>query len=338
MTRVFYLIPDLYRRVPFSFKKLFRNIQQKKAKQYLRRCLFQIHKPTGGVKVIYQHCKLLREMGVDAKPLLMGKYHGNFFDFDIPTVRYKEIKDDIGVNDIIVATEFKPYQGKLFKEAKKILFLQNWIGVTRWLHPEDHNKSYLDIGYDKVVTCSQYCSDYVSEKMNIPTSTITNGIDLTLFRPSKEKRINNRILAMSRKNPQDLSIIQQIMKEKGFEIRVVDGLTQAELIEEYQAADIFIATGYPEGFSLPPLEAMACGAVVVGFTGGAAAEYMIDEETALVCSDGDARGLTEKLIGLLTDTRRKELLRAGGLSKAQDYGMAKMQEQLKAFYADIIKH
>lgn len=338
MARVFYLVPDLYRRLPFSPKRLLKHLIQKNALEYLRRCIFQVQKPTGGVKVIYQHCILLRELGIDAKPILMGKYHGNSFNFDVPTVRYEDIKDDIAAGDIIVATEFKPYQGLLFTTATKVLFLQNWIGLTRWLSSEDAGKSYIDIGYDRVITCSQYCSDYVSERMGIPVYTITNGIDLALFTPSHKKRVKNRILAMSRKNPQDLAAIQKVMEEKGFDIRVVDGLEQADLIKEYQAADIFVATGYPEGFSLPPLEAMACGAVVVGFTGGAASEYMIDDETALVCRDGDTDSLISKLLDILNDTDKKELIRATGYAKAQEYSLEKTKQKLKNFYVDFIKY
>ncbi|MDL2267555.1 glycosyltransferase [Desulfovibrio sp. OttesenSCG-928-G15] len=39
-------------------------------------------------------------------------------------------------------------------------------------------------------------------------------------------------------------------------------------------SDIFLSTGFPEGFGLPPLEAMAAGCVPVGFTGFGGWEYM----------------------------------------------------------------
>jgi glycosyltransferase involved in cell wall biosynthesis len=39
-------------------------------------------------------------------------------------------------------------------------------------------------------------------------------------------------------------------------------------------AHIFLGTGFPEGFALPPLEAMAAGCVPVGFGGLGGFEYM----------------------------------------------------------------
>lgn len=336
MTKIYYLIPDLYKKEPFTLKRLFKNIIKKNTINYFFSCFIQSQKPAGGIKVIYQHCMLLQELGIPAKPVLMGKYHGNLFHFDIPTVEYDEVINTVNSEDIIVATEFKPYDGLLFKDATKILFLQNWIGLTKWLSPEDREKSYLDIGYHKVITCSQFCSKYVEEHMNIPAITITNGIDLSLFQPDKTKRIPKRVLAMSRKNPIDLETIKQQLKNSDYDIRVVDGLTQNELIEEYQSADIFIATGYPEGFSLPPLEAMACGCVVVGFTGGAGSEFMIHNETALVAEDGDCQAVIDILLTLSAEPEKKETIRLQGLAKANEYSLENTKIALNSFYQKLI--
>ncbi len=336
MKKVYYLIPDLYHRKSFSFKFLFKKLVKKEAFKYIRSCLIQTHKPTGGIKVIYQHCMLLRELGIDAKPLLMGKYNGNFFHYDIPSVTYGEVKDTIGSNDIIVATEFRPYEGLLFTKATKVLFLQNWAGLTKWLSPNDRDKNYLQLGYDDVVTCSKYCSDYVEKHMKISAKTIRNGIDLNVFKPDVSKRIHKRILAMSRKNPEDLKKILKSLESSDYDIRVVDGLTQSQLINEYQSADIFIATGYPEGFSLPPLEAMACGCVVVGFTGGAAREFMLHESTAMVAEDGDTMALTTMLHSLINNPIKKEKIRNKGLSKSQEYGLDKTKFDLGNFYKRLI--
>lgn len=332
MKKVYYLVPDLYRKLPFSLKALCRHLMKGSATEYLKRCLFQVQKPAGGIKVIYQHCMLLRQLGIDAKPLLMGNYNGNFFHFEIPTVKYEEVVDSIGSSDIVVATEFKPYEGLLFKEATKVLFLQNWIGLIKWLEPKDREFNYLDLGYSTVITCSRFCTEYVKEHMNIPVTTITNGIDLNLFTPADEKRIPNRILAMSRKNPEDLKSIIKLLKTVSYDIKIVDGLTQEQLIDEYQSADIFLATGYPEGFSLPPLEAMACGCVVVGFSGGAGSEFMLHNETALVAEDGDCQSVVGMLTALCDNPDEKEKIRKLGIAKSLEYSLENTKKDLENFY------
>lgn len=336
MTNIYYLIPDLGRRLPFSFKTFLKNIFKGGLVNYLKSCIFKVDKPIGGVKVIYQHCMLLRELGFDAKPLLMGKYHGNFFHFDVPTVSFNDVQSQIKDTDIVIATEFKPYEGLLFQEPIKILFLQNWMGLTKWLEQEDKEKTYLELGYNKVMTCSQFCSTYVEQHMNIPVDTITNGIDLNLFQPSEDKRILNRILVMSRKKPTDLATILNLLKDSIYDIRIVDGLTQNQLINEYQSADIFVATGYPEGFSLPPLEAMACGCVVVGFTGGGGGEFMLHNQTALVANDGDCQSVADMLLALSNDPVKKEKIRLQGIAKAREYSLENTKFELESYYNKLL--
>ncbi|WP_417535530.1 glycosyltransferase family 4 protein [Methylophaga sp.] len=281
---------------------------------------------------------MLNQAGYRAYPVLMGEYHGNFFGFDVLTMSYQQALEKMSKNDIVVATEFSPYQAFLFPAQTKVLFLQNLVGLRRWLKPEDKGKNYLELGYDQVMTCSDFCSDYVEKDMGITVTTVTNGIDLNVFLPNAESRVEHRILAMSRKNPHDLASIQKGMKKHGIDIRVVDGLTQGELIKEYQAADIFIATGYPEGFSLPPIEAMACGAVVVGFTGGAGGEFMIHQKTALVAEDGDAQQVVRHLLTLIKDSTLKERIRNEGLIKSREYGLDELQSNLVAFYQKLLNN
>jgi glycosyltransferase involved in cell wall biosynthesis len=51
-------------------------------------------------------------------------------------------------------------------------------------------------------------------------------------------------------------------------------LGREEVAEVLSSCHIFLSTGFPEGFALPPAEAMACGCVPVGFSGLGGFEYM----------------------------------------------------------------
>lgn len=54
----------------------------------------------------------------------------------------------------------------------------------------------------------------------------------------------------------------------------LQNLSQAELAMELARCSVFLCTAFPEGFGLPPAEAMATGCVPVGFTGFGGWEYM----------------------------------------------------------------
>ncbi|MBA4358467.1 MAG: group 1 glycosyl transferase, partial [Desulfovibrio sp.] len=60
----------------------------------------------------------------------------------------------------------------------------------------------------------------------------------------------------------------------------IAGLTAQGVAEALQPAHIFLATGFPEGCPLPPLEAMACGCLPVGYMGFGGADYMRQALTA----------------------------------------------------------
>jgi glycosyltransferase involved in cell wall biosynthesis len=54
----------------------------------------------------------------------------------------------------------------------------------------------------------------------------------------------------------------------------IHGLSSNQVAERLRGAHVFLATGFPEGCPLPPLEAMACGCLPVGFTGFGGLDYM----------------------------------------------------------------
>lgn len=329
---IYYIIPDLCKR-NFRLKSAINALAHRKLFRYLKNSLFPTHKPVGGIKVMYQHCLILKELGYTVYPLLQGSYGGNFFGYQIDIKSISDIGFKLNANDIVVVTEFTPYLGLYFNHAKKIIFVQS-IFLKENLLPTDIQKSYYDLGYDYIIACSKYCQLTVQNTMGIGSTTITNGIDTVKFIEKPGKRINGRVLAISRKNPRELEKIIAFLG-KGFDIHVVDNLTQDELINEYQKADVFLATGYPEGFSLPPLEAMSCGCAVVGYTGGGANEFMKNESTALIADDGNYLALANQLKRILEDDKLKEFIRENGLKISRKYSLENMKQSLSDFYTSL---
>lgn len=337
MSNIYYIIPDLHKR-EFDVMAFVKSIPKGTTKNYIQNIMFRKHKPVGGIKVIYQHCMMLKELGYNIFPVTMGKYVGNFFGYDLEFKHIDDIGFELEKDDIIISTEYLPYQGLLFSGGTRVLFMQNWINLNRVLNEEDKGKSYADLGYDHVITCGAYCTEMVMKKMGMEATTITNGIDQEKFFNKPEIRIPGRVLALSRKNFTDLTQIINLVEAGGttVDLHVADGLTQAELIEEYQKADIFVATGYPEGFSLPPLEAMSCGCAVIGFTGGGAIEFMIDNVTAMVSEDGDCADVAKKLANVLNDASLKEKIRKNGFENAQQYTLENTKNQLYDFIKTVV--
>jgi glycosyltransferase involved in cell wall biosynthesis len=85
----------------------------------------------------------------------------------------------------------------------------------------------------------------------------------------------------------------------------------------YRHALAFVYPSRYEGFGIPPLEAMACGAPVIATRTGAIPEYA--EGTALLVEPGDRVALADALYRLLRDRSLRQDLRARGPVRASDY-------------------
>lgn len=333
---IYYIVPDIFTE-RFSPRKFIGELRKGVAPAYLRRCVQGRHRPVGGVKIHYMHVLQLLEGGYDAKMLQLGKFSGNFFGYDVESVTPRDIGRRLRPQDVVVSTEFCPYDALQFEGCTRVMFVQNWINIRRQLRPEDKQKSYLDLGYDHIISCGDYNSQQVGEHMGAPATTITNGIDQSIFYPDPEIREKNRIICLPRKNPADLEKIIALVKPQFPDANFVkvDGVTQDQIAVEYRKADIFLATGYPEGLPLPPLEAMNSGAVVVGFSGQGGREYMHHRRTAMLHEDGDCEGTAESLLEVLRDENLKESLRAAALETGLTYSLAGMKKKLLAFFRSL---
>lgn len=330
---IYYIIPDIHKR-ELSFIDFLRAIKNNKLSYYIKNRVFRKPKPVGGIKVAYQHCLILNELGFNATPVRLGKYEGNFFHYPIKTVHISEVENTFSENDILVCPEICPKQALKYSVPKKVLFAQNWTQLyeRNLFKGEALETSYQDAGFDAVMCCSPYLVQFLNKEPAGSVAVVNNYIDQRKFKENAAIRIKNRVLALPRKNPDDLKKIVNLLKQDNIDFVFADGLTEDQIITEYQKADIFLATGYPEGFGLPPLEAMACGAVVVGFTGGAASEFMIHNETALVAEDGDTETAANLLIELLNKSDFKEKLRVNSLIIAKRYNVDRTKKELKDFY------
>jgi glycosyltransferase involved in cell wall biosynthesis len=108
------------------------------------------------------------------------------------------------------------------------------------------------------------------------------AVDDVFFREPERPGGRVRIAWMPRKNKamgeSILHIAGHILAREASAPRVewveIHGLRREAVADMLATCRIFLSSGFPEGFGLPPLEAMASGCVPVGFTGFGGWEYM----------------------------------------------------------------
>lgn len=109
----------------------------------------------------------------------------------------------------------------------------------------------------------------------------------------------------------------------GWRVRVPDGVEQLGYVSRerlrdlYRACLLFIYPSRYEGFGMPPLEAMACGAAVLATRTGAIPEFAGD--AAMLVEPGNTDALRDAMIRLLRDRALREDLRQRAPDRASRF-------------------
>ena len=96
-------------------------------------------------------------------------------------------------------------------------------------------------------------------------------------------------------------------------VRCVSGISDDELACLYAEAQVAVVPSLYEGFSLPAIEAMACGVPLVATTGGALPEVVgEDGATGLLVTPDDPEALAQGVRRILDDAALATRLGDGG--------------------------
>src|SRR5919112_5466775 len=112
----------------------------------------------------------------------------------------------------------------------------------------------------------------------------------------------------------EIGVLRALAAELGVldQVRFVGRRQPDELHLWYAAADVAVTTPWYEPFGLTPLEAMACGAPVIGSRVGGIAFTVADGETGFLVPPRDPEALCARLAEILRDPERSLLMGAAG--------------------------
>ncbi len=107
-----------------------------------------------------------------------------------------------------------------------------------------------------------------------------------------------------------------------------------ELLDHYLTASVLaFPSVWPEGFGLPPVEAMAAGVPVVATRIGALTETIIDGQTGFLVEPGDQAALADRLIRLLSDDDLRAKMGEAGADRARGtYDWPLVADELRRVY------
>jgi glycosyltransferase involved in cell wall biosynthesis len=200
----------------------------------------------------------------------------------------------------------------------------------------------------RIVTVSESSKTDIAAQMGVDIDRMTVvpvGVDHTVFRPRDEvDPVKGRIMVTSSSDvPMKglvplLEAVAKLRTERDIELVVignprqdgrvakaierldlapivtcVTGISDDELARNYARAEVAVVPSLYEGFSLPAIEAMACGVALVATTGGALPEVVgTDGVTGLLVPPDDPGALAGAIGRLLDDEDLRRRLGAAG--------------------------
>ena len=276
----------------------------------------------------------------------------------VPTLEEKYIPNA----DIVMATWWKDVHDisrYSRKKGEKFHFIRAY---ETWGGPEEEvNKTYT-LPVHRIVVAS-YLKKTIEEKFGVHVEgPLKNGVNFNLFyserksyQPHMPKRIGilyrhqklkgmadglNAFLSAQKQDPNVQLVLfgESPSPEDNNIISSVDNKEihispyGAKLRAIYNSLDIFVFPSLSEGFSNPPMEAMACGAACVVTNAGAVEDYAINGETALVSETGDVATLERNIIELLKDEKKRQVIAENGCRSIQKFTWSDTANRLEQIF------
>jgi glycosyltransferase involved in cell wall biosynthesis len=253
------------------------------------------------------------------KPTAWFELHPSVRPLWVPSLAAHHIPD----SDCVVATAWETAEwAAMYPPAKgrKFYLIQH---LETWSGAEDRVLATWRLPLEKIVIARwlQRTAEELGERAHL----VHNGLDFTRFtlRNPIEGRDANRILAIHHpldwKGSADALGAFQLARQQepsltlalfGIpprppdlppEIAYHENPPQSAIAELYNQTAIFVSASWTEGFSLPPAEALQCGAAIALTDIEGPASYAFHERTALLSPVRDPAALAANILRLVRE-------------------------------------
>ncbi len=300
---------------------------------------------SGGQRVNLEHVLGLRRLGYDARFLIVpptGEAAAPVFPGGVEAPWTPDAGEP-GLDDVVVVGEMfgAGALAVMDSPARKVLHNQG---------PYFTFKAFVDLGAlrrwgcEAIITNSAFAAHMLMRmRWDRAIYVVRPALDPVFAAIDAEGLHRNLSIAtMANRRPDELRLIMGIVRSRRPDLASVpwfdiQGLPRDQVARQMASREIFLSLGRMEGLGLPPLEAMAAGALVVGFKAGGGQEYAAPDNGDWFDEDQHfeiASAIIRLLDGLLSG-ERFEARRAAGRARAGEFSQATFETGLAAAWAEI---
>jgi hypothetical protein len=305
-------------------------------------------RPTGGQKQAYRHVDILNRNGFDAYALHMTPgFRLCWFENTTRTIdqqAFRQLHDPR--TDVLVVPEDLG-EAILRFPGRKVVFNQNlYFGFLAFGERAPLIYPYLCADVVAALVVSEHNADALRfAAPRLMVHQVRNGVDTRRFarRPLSQKKPRIACIA---KAPAQLAVVfhvaqlrarQHLNALESFEWVFIKGKTEQEVADILADSLAFVFLGVEEGLPLMPLEAMACGCVVLAADAGPVREYL---DRSCLFPVGDAPQLVGRLeaVAALYPDRLDQLdaLVLQGLATVRRYGLEQEERSVLTAWRAIL--
>ncbi len=295
---------------------------------------------TGGIKTVHRQAELLCELGFDAWVYQPAGAPG-WFQSKAKVLTGASVAAAPG--DVLVFPEV--LSGALAElaqadiPAKKVLFCQaQFYTLFNTVPPA----RYRALGFSAVACQSGIAKHFLEGVLGFTgVAVLPCFIDSTLFFPRPKLR---QVALIPKKLPREAAVIQSLVRLKypalQFGWHVIENASETETAEIFGASEIVLSLPFLESFGLVPLEAMASGAIVIGFDGYGGQEYATPENGFWFRPDrleDTADAIARVAHGLAQADPALMKTRERGFATAAGYSRESARDALRMFYGHLVQ-
>lgn len=227
---------------------------------------------------MYRHVDLLNEAGVSAA--VLHQRAGFRCRWFANSTRVTDVRSHaVGPTDVLVLPELDVDVLVAARTSVQHVVL-NQSGHLTW----DRDAEGVGAHYRSsphllgLVAVSEHSTRLLSYAFpHLPVRRVHHGLDSSVFHASPGVARPRRLVYLGRRGQREATQVFGLLNARdvlgGWQVDRIDSATQHELAHALQTSRLFLNFTYQEGFGLPALEAMACGAMVVGFDGFGGREF-----------------------------------------------------------------
>jgi glycosyltransferase involved in cell wall biosynthesis len=301
--------------------------------------------PSWGTGMLYEHVRLLRELGHEACVLHhQAPYLPAWRELEVPVQYVDQPGFTAGADDVVVVPEVLAASAAVRRHAwRRVVFVQGSFLIVRGM---GGGVDYAALGYQAAMAVLPHVARVVERHFGLSPQVVPPFIAPYFFaaRPlPREKRVllavkeGYRLAGVPDEEIAGALLARELARRPDWSLVRLEGMTHREVAALMQTSMFLVNVNSLEAFNTTVPEAMAAGCIPICYEAVGGRDFLCDGENAVVFPNHEVYALVERVCELVDTFAEGDALRArlraGGESTAASFRPERTAQALARFFS-----